>query len=154
MLKDNEKFFDGIISKYFTGREQLYIGDLDFKFANEFYVINAEIKTLDRYGKFPQERWLKMAQARDLSATAGLVDPMGRKHSSYLFEDHKHAKDPFVVIVPFKTLTGKEQSVRDYLNIDAAKMVYVKKDDQLCKVLDKFNLGQTPKKSLVCVPPF
>lgn len=148
-MKKSEKFFNGVISDYYAKRGSLYIGDMDFKFANEFYVINAEIKTISEDGMFKGKK-LSFLQAREMSATAGLIDPIGRKHSNYLFEYHKYAKDPFIVITPFKTITGKERTASEFLNHYDRVMVYVEKDNQFALWLDKFNVGREPSKPLLC----
>lgn len=155
-MKAKELFFDGRLSNYFTGYPNLYIGDHDFKFANDYYVINAEIKTISKDGKYNNTP-MSALQAREYAATAGLIDPLGRKHSNYLFEYHKYAKKPFVIVVPFKTARGNEKCAIDYLNIEAARMMYIDDENQFVKLFQKFDLdkiGVTPKKPLLCVSPF
>lgn len=138
-MKKSEKFFEGKLTEVFTGAKNLYIGDHDFKFANDHFVINAEIKTISRDNKYAgKKQWAK--QAREYAATAGLVDRLNRKHMNYLFEFYAYASKPFVIVVPFKAATGNEKSTIDYLNVDAARMLYI--DDQFEKLFQLFDLEQ------------
>ena len=46
MKNQTNLFFDDKVSQYFNGKMDLYLGDIDFKFADEFVNITAEIKTI------------------------------------------------------------------------------------------------------------
>lgn len=52
MKNQTNLFFDDKISKYFNNKMNLYLGDMDFKFADEFVNITAEIKTISENNMF------------------------------------------------------------------------------------------------------
>ena len=133
-LKNNQLFFDGKISEYFTGSMDLYIGDLDFKFADQHMNISAEIKTISKDNTFTGKK-VSFNQAREYAATVGMIDNYGRQCMSYLFEYHKYAKNPFVIVVPFKQPKGDETVPSELLDMKNARMMYVEKDKQICQWL-------------------
>lgn len=155
-MKSNEMFFNGVVSDYFRGYPNLYVGDIDFRFANDHYVINAEIKTISQCGSFTGKK-MSALQAREYAATAGMIDALGRRHKNYLFEYHKYAKRQYVIVTPFKLARGNESEAIHYLNTDASRMMYVDDEMQFLKLFQGFELstlGVSPRKSLQCVNPF
>ncbi len=150
-LKNNQLFFDGKISEYFNGSKDLYIGDMDFKFADKHVNISAEIKTISKDNTFTGKK-VSLNQAREYAATVGMFDNYGRQCMSYLFEYHKYAKNPFVVVVPFKRPTRNETVASELLDIENARMMYVDKDKQICQWLSGSRyIGAEMWKPLLCI---
>lgn len=150
-LKNKQLFFDGKISEYFTGEMDLYIGDLDFKFADQHTNITAEIKTISRDNKFTGKK-VSFNQAREYASTVGMIDHYGRKCVSYLFEYHKYTKNPFVIVVPFKKPNGNETVPSELLDMENARLLYVEKDQQICNWLaGNRYIGAEMRKPLMCI---
>lgn len=148
MLQQN-LFFEGKTSEFFSKHKSLYLGDQDFKFADKFVNITAEIKTISKTGKFEGKK-MTLNQIREYAATVGLADNYGRIQKSFLFEYHKYLENPYVIIVPI--VFAKTKNVNDYLDLKNAKCLYIEKDDQFNRWLsgDRY-LGVTPKKPLLCI---
>jgi len=154
--KQYDKFFGGSVSKYFNGHKNLYIGDKDFIFADTGrYLlpginITAEIKKVGATG-FDGKK-LSMNQAREYSSTVGLIDNLGRKMLSYLFEYHPEVREPYVIVIPFFPAKGDEKEAKQYLDENNSKMLYVDKLDQFGRWLsgDPY-VGKKPTKALLCV---
>ena len=154
--KQYEKFFGGGVSEYFDGHKNLYLGDKDFIFAdpaNGLHPgtnITAEIKKVGATG-FDGKK-LSMNQAREYSSTVGLIDNLGRTMLSYLFEYHPEVRDPYVIVIPFLPAKGDEKEVKQYLDLNNSKMLYVIKYEQFGKWLsgDRY-VGTKPTKDLLCV---
>jgi len=154
--KQYEKFFGGSVSEYFNGHQDLYLGDKDFIFADigrdllPGINITAEIKKVGATGYGGKK--LSMNQAREYSSTVGLIDNLGRTMKSYLFEYHPEVKDPYVIVIPFFPAKGYEKEVKQYLDLNNQKMLYVDKYEQFGKWLsgDRY-VGTKPTKELLCV---
>jgi hypothetical protein len=147
--KPSIAFFDGQVSEHFKGCD-IYIGDLDFKLADDTNVIIAEIKYVSKAHKFVGRK-ITFNQAREYAAMTGVVDNLGREQRTYVFEAHEVEK-PYVAIVPFLKPTGKERHAFDFMDIDNAKLVYVFKDNQFGRWLagDRY-VGTEMRNSLKCV---
>ena len=151
--KQYELFFGGSVSKYFNGHTDLYLGDKDFVFADKGsdldpgVHITAEIKKVGVTG-FTGKK-LTLNQAREYSATVGIIDNIGRTMLSYFFEYHSEVKNPYVIVTPFKPSQGNKRNASDYLNLNLSRMLYVDKDDQFCRWLsgDRY-AGVKPKNPL------
>lgn len=148
-LKPTKTFFDGAISEHFKGKK-LYIGDMDFRFADDNIVVNAEIKYVNSKHKFVGKK-MTLLQAREYASTNDTIDNLGRTHKSYLFEAHEVEK-PYVAIVPFLNPTGKEKHAIEFLDVDNARLVYVHKDNQFGRWLagDRY-VGTSMRNPLKCV---
>lgn len=148
--KPSKAFFDGIISSHFRGCD-LYIGDLDFKFADEERVVIAEIKYVSKNHKFIGRK-ISFLQAKEYAALVGVVDNYGRKQEVFIFEAHEVEPHPYIVIVPFKKPTGDELHPVQFLDRGGARCVYVKKDNQLGHWLagDRYS-GTYTTKDLKCI---
>lgn len=151
MKNQTNLFFDDKISKYFNGKMDLYLGDIDFKFADEFVNITAEIKTISDGNEFTGKK-LSFNQAREYSCDVDNLDDLKRIKKNYLFEYHKYVNEPYVIIVPFKKINGNEKMAIDFLDLTKSKMLYVNKDEQLNKWIsgDRY-IGIAPKKILLTV---
>jgi hypothetical protein len=147
--KPSIAFFDGQVSQHFKGCD-IYIGDLDFKLADDTNVIIAEIKYVSKAHKFLGKK-ITFNQAREYAAMTGVVDNLGREQKTYVFEAHEVEK-PYVAIVPFLKPTGKERHAFDFMDIDNARLVYVFKDDQFGRWLagDRY-VGTEMRQALKCV---
>ena len=147
--KPSKTFFDGQVSEHFKGCD-MYIGDLDFKLADDTNVIIAEIKYVNSTHKFVGKK-ITFNQAREYAAMTGVVDNLGREQRTYVFEAHEVDK-PYIAIVPFLKPTGKERHPFDFMDIDNAKLVYVFKDDQFGRWLagDRY-VGTEMRNGLKCV---
>lgn len=144
-------FFNGEIGNNFNGKKDLYLGDKDFIFADDFVNINAEVKTISINYQFTGKK-LTFIQAREYSAEQDLIDNMGRTKKNFLFEYHKYLKKPYIIVVPFKKYSKEFTKPIDFLDMKKAKMVYVKNQQQLIKWIsgDRY-VGATPRKPLLCV---
>jgi hypothetical protein len=147
--KPSIAFFDGQVSAHFKGCD-IYIGDLDFKLADDTNVIIAEIKYVSKSHKFLGKK-ISFNQAREYAAMTGVIDNLGREQKTYVFEAHEVEK-PYVAIVPFLKPTGKERHAFDFLDIDNARLVYVFKEDQFGRWLagDRY-VGTDMRQQLKCV---
>ena len=147
--KPSKTFFDGQVSEHFKGCD-IYIGDLDFKLADDTNVIIAEIKYVNSTHKFVGKK-ITFNQAREYAAMTGVIDNLGREQRTYVFEAHEVDK-PYIAIVPFLKPTGKERHAFDFMDIDNAKLVYVFKDDQFGRWLagDRY-VGTEMRNGLKCV---
>ena len=94
--KPSIAFFDGQVSEHFKGCD-MYIGDLDFKLADDTNVIIAEIKYVSKAHKFVGRK-ITFNQAREYAAMTGVVDNLGREQRTYVFEAHEAH---FVQMSPF-----------------------------------------------------
>lgn len=151
MKTQTNLFFDNSVSEYFNGKMDLYLGDIDFKFADEFVNITAEIKTISNDNKFTGKK-LSFNQAREYACDVDILDDLKRIKKNYLFEYHKHTNEPYVIIVPFKKITGQEKIAIDFLDLKKAKMLYVKKENQLNQWLSGNRyVGIYPRKELLVV---
>ncbi len=150
-MKQLNLFFEGEISKYFDGCRNLYIGDKDFVFANDDISITAEIKTISKNNTFRGKK-ISFTQAREYASQVDIIDNLNRHTKCYLFEYHKYANNPYVIIVPFKRAYGMETQAHELLEFKKAKMLYLYKDNQFNRWLagDKF-VGISPRKKLLCV---
>jgi hypothetical protein len=150
-MKQLNLFFEGEISKYFDGCRNLYIGDKDFVFANDDININAEIKTISKNNTFRGKK-ISFTQAREYASQVDIIDNLNRHTKCYLFEYHKYASNPYIIVVPFKRAYGMETQAHELLEFKKAKMLYLYKDNQFNRWLsgDKF-VGITPRKKLLCV---
>lgn len=148
-IKPTKTFFDGQVSEHFKGCD-IYIGDLDFKLADDTNVTIAEIKYVNSSHKFVGKK-ISFNQAREYAAMTGVIDNLGREQRSYVFEAHEVEK-PYIAIVPFLKPTGKERHAFDFMDIDNAKLVYVFKDDQFGRWLagDRY-VGTEMRNALKCV---
>ena len=148
-MKQTNLFFDGKVSEYFNGHKNLYLGDKDFVFADTFVNIQAEIKTISKNGKFTGKK-VSFNQAREYASNVGNRDNLSRLNKSYLFEHHKYAKNPYVIVIPFVKPKGTEKNAKDFLDLKKAKMMYLIKDNQFNKWLsgDRY-VGMYPKKELL-----
>ena len=147
--KPSKTFFDGQVSQHFKGCD-IYIGDLDFKLADDTNVIIAEIKYVNSSHKFVGKK-ITFNQAREYAAMTGVIDNLGREQKTYVFEAHEVEK-PYIAIVPFLKPTGKERHAFDFMDIDNARLVYVFKDDQFGRWLsgDRY-VGTDMRQQLKCV---
>lgn len=147
--KPSIAFFDGQVSEHFKGCD-IYIGDLDFKLADDTNVIIAEIKYVSKSHKFIGKK-ITFNQAKEYAAMTGVIDNLGREQKTYIFEAHE-VETPYVAIVPFLKPTGKERHAFDFLDIDNARLVYVFKDDQFGRWLagDRY-VGTEMRQALKCV---
>ena len=151
MKNQTNLFFDDKISKYFNGKMDLYLGDIDFKFADELVNIAAEIKTISEGNIFKGKK-LTYNQAREYSCDVDLKDNLNRIKKNYLFEYHKYVKEPYVIIIPFKNISGNEKIAIDFLDLKNSKMLYVNKDEQLNQWFSGNRyIGIFPKKQLLCI---
>jgi hypothetical protein len=151
MKNQTNLFFDDKISQYFNGKMNLYLGDVDFKFADEFVNITAEIKTISEDNTFTGKK-LTFNQAREYACDVNLKDNLNRIKKNYLFEYHKYVKEPYVIVVPFNVITGNEKLAIDFLDLKNSKMLYVNKDEQLNQWISGHRyIGIHPKKELLCV---
>lgn len=150
-MKQLNLFFEGEISKYFDGCRNLYIGDKDFVFANDDISITAEIKTISKNNTFRGKK-ISFTQAREYASQVDIIDNLNRHTKCYLFEYHKYASNPYIIVVPFKRAYGMETQAHELLEFKKAKMLYLYKDNQFNRWLsgDKF-VGITPRKKLLCV---
>ena len=146
-----EPFFNGVLSEHFKGKN-LYIGDMDFKFADDTNVIIAEIKYVDSTYTFRGKK-LTMLQCREYAALQGVQDNLGRTQKTYLFEAHELENKPsYVAVVPFLKPTGKEKHPLDFLDCDNARLVFVEKDDQLGRfIAGDRHVGTDMRQPLKCV---
>lgn len=147
--KKSKTFFDGIISEHFRGCD-IYIGDMDFKFADDDRVIISEIKYVNKAHKFIGKR-ISFLQAKEYAALQGVKDNYGRTQEAFVFEAHE-VEEPYIVIVPFKKPTGEELHPIQFLDRGAARCVYVKKENQLGRWLagDRY-VGTYSSKDLKCI---
>lgn len=147
--KPTKTFFDGEVSQHFKGCD-IYIGDLDFKMADDTNVIIAEIKYVSSSHKFIGKK-VTFNQAKEYAAMTGVVDNYGRTQRTYIFEAHEVEK-PYVAIVPFLKPTGKERHAFDFLDIDNARLVYVFHESQFGRWLagDRY-VGTEMRNALKCV---
>lgn len=144
-------FFDDKISQHFNGKIDLYLGDIDFKFADEFVNITAEIKTISENNMFTGKK-LTFNQAREYACDVNLKDDLNRIKKNYLFQYHKYVIEPYVIIVPFKNINGDEKLPIDFLDLKNSKMLYINKDNQLNQWLSGNRyVGIFPRKELLCV---
>ena len=151
MKTQTNLFFENFVSEYFNGKMDLYLGDIDFKFADEFVNITAEIKTISESNQFTGKK-LSFNQAREYACDVDLLDDLKRIKKNYLFEYHKYNIEPYVIIIPFKKITGNEKIAIDFLDLSKAKMLYVKKDNQFNQWLSGNRyIGIFPKKQLLVV---
>ncbi len=149
-MKNKDKFFEGVLSTYFAGHPNLYIGDKDFVFADEQTNYIGEIKTISAGGTFTGKKANKK-QLREYVANQGKIDNFGRINQALIIEYHKYEHTPYVVIVPlvFKDYVS---SAEDYLDYNNARMLYVNAYDQLSSWFagDKTQ-GRKPKRKLICI---
>jgi hypothetical protein len=151
MKTQTNLFFDNSVSEYFNGKMDLYLGDIDFRFADEFVNITAEIKTISNDNKFTGKK-LSFNQAREYACDVDILDDLKRIKKNYLFEYHKYTNEPYVIIVPFKKITGQEKIAIDFLDLQKAKMLYVKKESQFNQWLSGNRyIGIYPRKELLVV---
>jgi len=150
-MKQTDLFFNGKVSEYFNGHKNLYLGDKDFIFADIFVNIQAEIKTISKNDKFTGKK-VSFNQAREYAANVDNRDNLGRLNKSYLFEYHKYANNPYIIVVPFIKPKGTEKNAKDFLDLKKAKMLYETKDNQFNKWLsgDRY-IGVYPKKELLTI---
>jgi len=142
-------FFDGKVSEHFKGKN-VYIGDLDFKFADDTNVIIGEIKYVNSSHKFLGSR-MTFLQAREYAAMTDVTDNLGRQQKTYLFEAHE-VKEPYVAVVPFLKPTGEEKHPIEFLDIDNGRLVYVDKDNQFGRwIAGDRHVGTNIRNALKCV---
>ena len=79
--KQQNLFFNGKVSKYFAGHKNLYLGDKDFTFADEFVNIQAEIKTISKDNKFHGKK-ISLNQIREYASNVGIKDNFGSAQKS------------------------------------------------------------------------
>lgn len=146
----NENYFENAITKYFDGHHKLYIGDLDFKFADETVNVIGEIKTISKNGHF-QGKKVSLNQIREYASMSNLIDNYGRTTKTYLFEYHQYLKKPYVIAIPI-IYNKYGQKTTDYIDLNNALMLYIHKDNQLCNWLNG-TLKNTykPKRPLLCI---
>jgi hypothetical protein len=151
MKNQTNLFFNNKVSEYFNGKMDLYLGDIDFKFADEIVNITAEIKTVSEFNIFTGKK-ISFNQAREYAAETEIFDNLKRFKKNYLFEYHKFAINPYVIIIPFMKITGNEKNAIDFINLNKMKMLYVNKDNQLNKWLsgDRY-VGIMPKNKLLVI---
>jgi len=147
--KPSKTFFDGQVSEHFKGCD-IYIGDLDFKLADDTNVIIAEIKYVNSSHKFVGKK-ISFNQAREYAAMTGVIDNLGREQRTYVFEAHEVEK-PYIAVVPFLKPTGNERHAFDFLDIDNARLVYVFHENQFGRWLagDRY-VGTEMRNALKCV---
>ena len=151
MKNQTNLFFDDNISKHFDGKMDLYLGDIDFKFADEFVNITAEIKTISENYIFKGKK-LTFNQAREYACDVDLKDDLFRIKKNYLFEYYKYVNEPYVIVIPFKKINGKEKIAVDFLDIQKAKMLYVNKENQLNQwISGNRYVGVSPKRELLSI---
>ena len=144
-------FFDGVVSDYFDGYKQLYLGDKDFIFADELINITAEIKVISNNAMFKGKK-LTLNQAREYASNVGIIDNYGRTQSAFLFESHPYVKEPYVIITPFVKNDKIQKDVQKYLDTNKSKMLYLHKDNQFSRWLaSDHTVGVKPLKPLLCV---
>ena len=151
MKNQTNLFFDDKVSQYFNGKIDLYLGDIDFKFADEFVNITAEIKTISENYMFKGKK-LSYNQSREYACDVNTKDDLNRIKKNYLFEYYKYVNEPYVIVVPFKNITGNELIAADFLDIKNAKMLYINKDNQFNQWLSGHRyIGVSPKKELLSI---
>ena len=151
MKNQTNLFFDDKVSQYFNGKMDLYLGDIDFKFADEFVNITAEIKTISENYIFKGKK-LTFNQAREYSCDVNLKDDLKRIKKNYLFEYYKYVNEPYVIVIPFKNVNGNEINAIDFLDMKNAKMLYINKDNQFNQWLSGNRyIGVSPKKELLSI---
>ncbi len=151
MKNQTNLFFDDKVSQYFNGKMDLYLGDIDFKFADEFVNITAEIKTISENYIFNGKK-LTFNQAREYSCDVNLKDDLKRIKKNYLFEYYKYVNEPYVIVIPFKNVNGNEINAIDFLDMKNAKMLYINKDNQFNQWLSGNRyIGVSPKKELLSI---
>jgi len=147
-MKQQNLFFNGTLTEYFKGKTNLYIGDQDFVFADNMVSIIGELKTISIGNEFKGKK-LSFNQAREYASKNNVIDNYGRTIKTFLFEYHKHVKKPYVIIIPFKTPTGKEKMAHQLIDLNNSHMVYVGK--QLNEWFELGHKGIKPQKPLLCV---
>jgi len=147
-MKQLNLFFEGEISTFFNNKKDLYLGDLDFKFADDYVSIIAEIKTISKNNEFTGKK-LSVNQAREYCAMNNVKDNLGRIQKTFLFEYHKHTKEPYVIVVPFKNHSNK---IQECLNLEKAICLYIKKENQFNRWIsgDRY-VGFPMQKPLLCI---
>ena len=151
MKNQTNLFFDDKVSQYFNGKMDLYLGDIDFKFADEFVNITAEIKTISENYIFKGKK-LTFNQAREYSCDVNLKDDLKRIKKNYLFEYYKYVNEPYVIVIPFKNVNGNEINAIDFLDMKNAKMLYINKDNQFNQWLSGNRyIGVSQKKELLSI---
>lgn len=151
MKNQTNLFFDDKVSQYFNGKMDLYLGDIDFKFADQYVNITAEIKTISENYIFTGKK-ISFNQAREYACDVNLKDDLNRIKKNYLFEYYKYVNEPYVIVVPFKNINGDEKIAIDFLDIKNAKMLYINKDNQFNQWLSGHRyVGFTPKKQLLSI---
>jgi hypothetical protein len=151
MKNQTNLFFDDKVSQYFTGKMDLYLGDIDFKFADQFVNITAEIKSVSENHIFKGKK-LTFNQAREYACDVNLKDDLNRIKKNYLFEYYKYVNEPYIIVIPFKNITGDELIAIDFLDMKNAKMLYINKDNQFNQWLSGNRyVGVTPKKELLSI---
>ncbi len=148
--KQKTNFFENTITNYFDGHRDLYIGDIDFKFADENVNVIAEIKTISKNGQFEGKK-VSLNQIREYASMSDLKDNLGRITKTYIFEYHKYKKTPFVIVVPI-VYNANGKNPNDYIDLNKSKMLYIHKDNQLSKWLEgTFKNSFKPQKPLLCI---
>lgn len=143
-------FFEGEVSDFFN-HKNLYLGDIDFKFADDYVSLQAEIKTISKGNVFTGKK-LSFNQAREYACNVDIIDNFKRCQKCYLFEYHNKAKEPYVIVTPFKKPNGMEKQAKDFLDLNKSKMLYIKKENQFNRWLsgDRY-VGVKPLKDLLIV---
>ena len=142
-------FFNGNVSRECNGMKNLYLGDTDFKFADQCVNIAAEIKHI-YINKKP--KMLTLNQAREYACDVNTYDNLGRKRKRFLFEVHEKHKDnkPYVIVTEFKQWNKNMKRAIDCLEINNSIMLYW--EDQLTNfLLHGKREGKSPKFPLRCV---
>lgn len=148
--KQKTNFFENTITQYFEGHRDLYIGDIDFKFADENVNVIAEIKTISKNGKFEGKK-VSLNQIREYASMSDLKDNLGRITKTYIFEYHKYKKTPFVIAIPI-VYNANGKNPTDYIDLNKSKMLYTHKDNQLSKWLEgTFKNSFKPQRPLLCI---
>tara|TARA_R110000744_G_scaffold94453_2_gene182357 strand:+ start:522 stop:1028 length:507 start_codon:yes stop_codon:yes gene_type:complete len=159
-MKQLNLFFDNKTSEYFSGQQNLYLGDKDFFFADEHVNIQAEIKTISKNGQFTGKK-MTLNQVREYAAMVDKTDNYGRVIKCFLFEYHKYNNTPFVIAVPIilpnviatgSNVFDRNLTTKDFLDINKAKMLYLTIDQQFNRWLEGSpRVGKFPKYPLLCV---
>jgi len=147
-MKQQNLFFNGTLTEYFNGKKDLYIGDQDFVFADSHTHIIAELKTISIGNKFTGKK-LTFNQAREYASQDGLIDNYGRTIKTFLFEYHKYAPKPYVIIIPFIKPNGTESQAKELIDLSNAHMLYI--GNQLNNWFSNGKKGFKPLKALLCV---
>lgn len=148
--KRENNFFGNVLTEYFTGQRELYIGDIDFKFADETINVIGEIKTISKSGNFEGKK-ISLNQIREYASMSNLRDNLGRITKTYLFEYHKYLVEPYVIAVPI-IYNEKGVCPKDYININEAQMMWTHKKNQFPKWFEgTLKSSIKPQKELLCI---